>query len=52
MTIVLWLGISILVGVLANGKGRSSVGFFFLSILLSPIVGLIAVAIVRDRSKV
>lgn len=36
-----WIIFSILAGVIADNKGRSGVGFFFLSLLLSPIVGLI-----------
>lgn len=51
MTIILWLGISILVGALASGKGRSGIGYFFLSICLSPLVGLIAVAIAGEKKE-
>lgn len=39
-----WVVFSILAGVVASSKGRSGVGFFFLSIFLSPLVGLLAAA--------
>ena len=38
----LWVGLSILAGVIAEKKGRSWFGFFVLSLLLSPIIGLLA----------
>ena len=37
-----WIGGSILAAVVASSKGRSGPGFFFLSLLLSPLIGLIA----------
>jgi uncharacterized membrane protein YeaQ/YmgE (transglycosylase-associated protein family) len=48
---ILWIALSILAGVLASNKGRSGWGFFFLSLILSPVIGLIAAAVVaRDDS--
>lgn len=40
-----WVIFSILVGVYAGNKGRSGVGFFFLSLLLSPLIGFIVAAV-------
>lgn len=37
-----WLVFSIVAGVIASNKGRSGVGFFMLSIILSPLVGIVA----------
>ena len=51
MEIVLWLGFSILVGALASGKGCSGVGYFFLSLLLSPIIGIIIVLIAGEKKE-
>src|SRR5262245_23334717 len=49
---LIWIALSILAGALAHNKGRSGLGFFILSLLLSTIVGLIAAAIVRsDRTE-
>jgi len=42
MFFILWIGFSIIAAVVAGNKGRSAVGFFFLALLLSPLIGLIA----------
>jgi hypothetical protein len=41
----LWFALSMLAGWIAEQKGRSGVGFFFLSIILTPLIGLIAAAV-------
>lgn len=41
--IVGWLVLSIVVAVAANARGRSAGGFFLLSLLVSPLIGLLAV---------
>lgn len=38
---VVWLALAVVAGVIASNKGRSGVGFFFVSIVLSPLVGII-----------
>ena len=44
---------AVLVGFYASNKGRSGPGFFFLSLLLSPVVGfIIAVVIAPKREAV
>lgn len=40
-----WIVLAIAVGAYASSKGRSGVGFFFLSLLLSPLIGFIWVAV-------
>lgn len=47
-----WILFSIVVAVIANNKGRSGVAFFFVSLALSPLVGLIAVAVSKANIKV
>jgi hypothetical protein len=42
-----WVLLSAGVAALARKKGQSVAGFFLLSLLCSPLVGLIVVAIVR-----
>jgi RNA polymerase subunit RPABC4/transcription elongation factor Spt4 len=42
--------LSIVAGVIASKKGRSGFGFFVLSILLSPIVGIIAALIASPNT--
>lgn len=39
-----WFILSILAGAIAESKGRSGIGYFFLSILLSPLIGILAAA--------
>ena len=43
-----WLIFAMLVGALAASRGRSFFGFFLLSALLSPLVGLIVVLVIRN----
>lgn len=45
-----WLLLSVLVAVYAERKGFSAAGFFFLSLLLSPLVGFL-VAAVREPNR-
>jgi len=48
-----WFLFSIAVGVFAGNKGRSGFGFFMLSMLLSPLIGVIfAIAVENLNNKV
>jgi hypothetical protein len=44
----LWLVFAIGVGILASSRGRSGFGFFLLSAVLSPLIGLIAVLVTKN----
>src|ERR1044071_3953251 len=44
-----WLAFSVVAAVIAGNKGRSGVGFFLLSLLLSPLLGIIAALIARPN---
>lgn len=46
-----WILFSIAVGVLAGNKGRSGFGFFLISLVLSPLIGLIFALSVQDLNK-
>lgn len=46
-----WFLFSVAVGIWADKKGRSGIGWFLLSILLSPLLGLVFCAAVSDLSK-
>ena len=46
---ILWLFFSIIAGVIAGHKGRSGIGFFFLSVVLSPLVGVIAALVAQPN---
>lgn len=48
---VLWIALSVVAGVVAHNKGRSGVGLFFLSLVLSPLVGLIVAFAISSRQR-
>lgn len=47
---IFWLFLSIVAGLIASNKGRSGFGFFLLSVILSPLIGIIA-ALVAGENK-
>jgi hypothetical protein len=49
--LVVWIVLCIFCGVLARSRGRSGVGYFFLSFLLSPLIGFIVVLVLKPISK-
>jgi hypothetical protein len=46
-----WLILSILVAVFAGNRGKSSVLYFFISIILSPLLGFLIVLVTGDDTK-
>jgi hypothetical protein len=49
---VLWLGGSVVVGIIAGAKGRFGFGYFVLSLLLSPVlIGLLALGLPAIQDK-
>jgi hypothetical protein len=46
MWFIVWIGFSILVGWFASTKRRSGVGWFFLSLIISPLISFIIVAVI------
>lgn len=51
LAIITWIVLSVLAGVGAKNKGHSFAGYFFLSLLLSPLIGLIAMAVAKPIEK-
>jgi hypothetical protein len=49
---ILWLALGIVAGVVAANKGRSGFGFFLLSIVLSPLIGIIAALAAKSREGI
>lgn len=49
--IALWLGLAALVAAVAHSKGLSALGFFVLSLILSPIVPFLIVLLARPRPQ-
>lgn len=47
---IVYLLLCILTGVAARNKGRSVLGFFLLSLIFSPLVGLVAIWAVKNLS--
>lgn len=48
MFILFWFGFCIAVGVFASNKGRNGFGWFFLAVLISPMIAGIALALAKD----
>lgn len=46
----LWIALSVGVGFLANSRGRSGIGFGLLSLITSPLLGLIVVLVIRNET--
>jgi hypothetical protein len=52
MWIAFWIAFAIIVAAYASNKGRSGVGFFFLSLVLSPLVGFLIAAVCQRNPEV
>lgn len=48
---LIWLVLAMGVAALAHSRGRSGFGYFLLSIVLSPLIGLIVVLVTEDLTK-
>lgn len=48
---LIWITLSFIAGYIASQKGRSGVGFFFLSVFLSPLVGIIFALVVAPHKQ-
>lgn len=44
IVVISWIIFSIVAGAIASGKNRSGFGYFLLSLLLSPLIGIILAA--------
>jgi hypothetical protein len=51
VVIVFWIILSYLAGIGARNKELSFATYFFLSLLLSPVVGLVAMAVAKPGEK-
>ena len=47
---IIWLVLSVLVGLWASRKGRSGLGFFLLAVIISPLLASIIVLIIRPAT--
>jgi hypothetical protein len=46
MWIIFWIGLSVLVGWFASSKKRSGLGWFFLSLIISPLITFIILLVI------
>lgn len=51
VSFIIWVVLAILCGVLASKKNRSFLGYFLLSIVLSPLIGFIAILVMGDKKE-
>ena len=49
--VIVWFLLAVGVGLLASSRGRSGFGFFLLSAVFSPLLGLIVVLCIADLNK-
>ena len=45
--LILWIFFSVVAGVIAGHKGRSGIGFFIVSLLFSPLIGVVVALIAQ-----
>lgn len=45
-----WLALSIVAGIVASARGRNGLGYFVLSMVVTPLVGLLLVALLPSRA--
>ncbi|MCF6246890.1 MAG: hypothetical protein L3J69_05960 [Desulfobacula sp.] len=50
MFFLTWLALCFIAALIASGRGRSGVGFFFLAFFLSPLVGILAAIFVKENA--
>lgn len=46
-----WVGLAIAVGIFASNRGRSGFGWFLISLVISPLLGLIFVAVMKNLAE-
>ena len=47
---IIWIVLCFVAAVIASNKGRSGVGFFILSLLLSPLIGIIIALVAQPNT--
>ena len=44
--VILWIVFSVVVAMVAISKGRSGIGYFFVALIISPLIGIVIALIV------
>jgi uncharacterized membrane protein len=50
LVVLVWIVFSLLLAVVANSRGRSPVGWFLLSLLISPLIAFVLLLVMADLS--
>ena len=45
-----WFFFSVIVGIYAGNKGRSGIGFFLLSLIISPLLGILFAMVAKAKN--
>lgn len=48
LIVIIWLVLALVIGFAAGQRGRSGVGWFFLAVVLSPLIAGLLVAVLPD----
>jgi len=51
LAVIVWLALAVVVGFVATSKGRSGLGLFFLSVIFSPLIGLLVVIALPQKQR-
>ena len=49
--VLVWIVFSVVVAMVASSKGRSGIGYFFVALLISPLIGIVIALIVDPIEK-
>jgi hypothetical protein len=49
LVVIAWIAFSIFIGLLAGSRGRDQLGWFLLSLLISPLLALLCLMVQRER---
>ena len=52
MWIIFYIIFSIVVGAAASNRGRSGIGYFFLSLIISPLITIIIILVLGENRKI
>lgn len=51
LVVIIWIVLSILIGMMANNYGRNVVGFVLIAVLLSPLIAFIILLVVGKTEE-
>lgn len=48
MFFLVWLALSICIGIIASGRGRSGFGWFLIAVIISPLISLVLLLVMKN----